>query len=87
MSNFVINTILSYTSKASLQSEPDFILKLANCIFQFDQMNEEALELKCRSLIILGRHGLGKETYLNFTKEYIKNYGQDYVRTYAEIIG
>ena len=87
VSDFVINTILSYTSKASLQSEPDFILKLANCIFQFDQMNEEALELKCRSLIILGRHGLGKETYLNFTKEYIKNYGQDYVRTYAEIIG
>jgi len=87
VSDFVINTILSYTLKASLQSEPDFILKLANCIFQFDQMNEEALELKCRSMIILGRHGLAKETYLNFTKEYTKNYGQDYVRTYAEIIG
>ena len=39
VSDFVITAILSYTSKASLQSEPDFILKLANCIFQFDQMN------------------------------------------------
>ena len=87
VSDFVISAILSYTSKASLQSEPDFILKLANCIFQFDQMNEEALELKCRSLIILGRHGLAKETYLHFIKEYTKNYGQDFEKTYAEIIG
>jgi two-component SAPR family response regulator len=87
VSDFVISTILSYTSKAILQPEPDFILKLANCIFQFDQMNEEALELKCRSLIILGRHGLAKETYLQFIKEYTKNYGQDFEKTYAEIIG
>ena len=87
VSDFVINAILSYTSKASLQLEPDFILKLANCIFQFDQMNEEALELKCRSLIILGRHGSAKETYLNFTKEYTKNYGQDFGKSYAEILG
>jgi two-component SAPR family response regulator len=87
VSDFVIGTLLSYTSKARLQSEPDFILKLANCIFQFDQMNEDALELKCRSLIILGRHGLAKETYLNFTKEYTKNYGEDFAKTYAEIIG
>lgn len=87
VSDFVINAILSYTSKASLQLEPDFILKMANCIFQFDQMNEEALELKCRSLIILGRHGSAKETYLNFTKEYTKNYGQDFGKSYAEILG
>lgn len=87
VSDFVISVVLSYTSKTTVQSEPDFILKLANCIFQFDQMNEEALELKCRSLIILGRHSLAKETYLNFMKEYSKNYGQDFQKTYAEIIG
>jgi two-component SAPR family response regulator len=87
VSDFVISTILSYTLKASLQSEPDFILKLANCIFQFDQMNEAALEFKCRSLIILGKHGLAKETYLNFIKEYKKNYGQDYDKSYAQILG
>ena len=87
VSDFVITAILSYASKASLQSEPDFILKLANCIFLFDQMNEEALELKCRALIILGRHGSAKETYMNFTKEYTKNYGQDFEKSYAIIIG
>lgn len=86
VSDFVISIILSYTSKARVQSEPDFILKLANCIFQFDQMNEEALELKCRSLIVLGRHGLAKETYANFIKEYMRNYGQNFEKSYAEII-
>jgi hypothetical protein len=50
-------------------------------------MNEAALEFKCRSLIILGKHGLAKETYLNFIKEYKKNYGQDYDKSYAQILG
>lgn len=87
VSDFVISTFLTYSSNASIQSEPDFILKLANCIFQFEQMNEDALQLKCRSLIILGRHAIAKDTYLHFTKEYTKNYGQDFEKTYQEIIG
>jgi two-component SAPR family response regulator len=87
VSDLVISTILAYTAKANIQSEPDLILKLANCIFQFEQMNEEALELKCRSLIILGRQTIAKETYMNFTKEYTKNYGQDFEKTYQAIIG
>ena len=86
VSGFVINTILSYTSKTSLQTEPDFILKLTNCIFYFDQMNEEALSLKCRCLILQGRHALAKDTYLNFCKEYKKNYGEDYEKSYNSII-
>ncbi len=87
VSDFIISSILSYTSKASLQTEPDFILKLTNRIFQFDQMNEDALELKCRCLIILGRHGLAKDTYSNFTIEYKKNFGQDFDKQYTAIIG
>jgi two-component SAPR family response regulator len=87
VSDFVITTILSYTLNATLPSEPDFILKLANCIFQFDQMNEVALEFKCRSLMILGKHGLAKETYINFNKEYKKNYGEDFGKAYSQIIG
>ncbi len=87
VSDFIINTIFSYTSKVSLQAEPDLILKLTNCVFQFDQMNEEALVLKCRSLIILGRHAVAKDTYLNFTKEFKKNYGHDFERPYTEITG
>ena len=87
VSDFVISTILSFTSEAGLQSEPEFFVKLANCIFQFEQMNEEALALKCRSLINLGKHSLSKETYLNFTKEYKKNYGQDFEKSFLEISG
>lgn len=87
ISDFVINSILAYTSNANSQAEPEFIIKLTNCIFQFDQMNEEALVLKCHSLINLGRHALAKETYLNFNKEYKKNYGEDFKRSYSEISG
>ena len=87
VSDFIITTILSYTSKANLQKDTDFILKLTNCIFHFDQMNEEALSLKCRCLIIVGRQVLAKETYLNFSKEFKKNYGKEFGQSFSEIIG
>jgi two-component SAPR family response regulator len=86
ISDFVIKTILSYTSKTSLQTESDFVLKLANCIFYFDQLNEEALSLKCRCLVLQGRHALAKETYLHFCKEYKKNYGQEFEKPYNSFI-
>jgi two-component SAPR family response regulator len=86
VSDFIITTLLTYTTKATLHAEPELILKITNCIFHFDQMNEEALSFKCRSLIILGRHAIAKEIYLNFCKEYKKNYGEEFVKTYNEII-
>ena len=84
---FITTTIMTYITKSNIHAEPDLILKLTNCIFHFDQMNEEALSIKCRCLIILGKHALAKETYINFSKEYKKNYGEEFVTTYNEIIG
>ncbi len=78
VSNFVIAAILKYISAAPLQAEAEFIVKLTNCIFFFDQLNEEALEYKCRSLILLGRHGMAKEAHAKFAKEYRENYGEDF---------
>jgi two-component SAPR family response regulator len=86
ISDFVITTILTYTANENLQKESDFMLRLANCIFYFDQLNEEALSLKCRCLALQGRQAIAKDTYLNFCKEYKKNYGEDYEKSYNSII-
>ncbi len=51
-------------------------------IFLSDQLNEEALSYKCRSLIFLGRHSLAKDAYTKFAKEYRENYGQDFERSF-----
>jgi len=87
VTNFVIDTLLKYMSSVNLADEAEFVVKLANCIFFFDQLNEEALEYKCRSLVLLGRHGMAKDAYLKFAKEYRENYGQEFERPFTDLIG
>jgi two-component SAPR family response regulator len=87
VSGRTIDILLNYISTADLVAEAEFIIKVANGIFFFDQLNEEALVYKTRCLVLLGRHGIAKETYLKFAKEYKENYGQDFEKSFAEMTG
>jgi ribosome biogenesis protein Nip4 len=53
---------------------------------QFDTVNKQALRLKCKSLISLGRHSLARNTYEKFSKEYRHVYGEDFPESFREII-
>jgi two-component SAPR family response regulator len=86
ISGFLIEVLLKYIASADIQNDPEFIVKLANCIFFFDQLNEEALEYKCRCLVMLGRHGMAKDAYVKFAKEYKESYGQEFDKTFADVI-
>ncbi|WP_147205881.1 galactose oxidase [Segetibacter aerophilus] len=87
VTSFVVDTTLQYLSTADVQMEAEWIIKLTNSIFHFDQLNEDALAYKCRSLIVLGRHGMAKDAYLKFAKEYKETYGQDFEKSFAAITG
>ena len=79
--------LLNYISRADLNTEAEFIIRAANCIFIFDQLNEDALAWKCKGLILLGRHGMAKDAYLKFAKEYRENYGQEFDQSFADVTG
>lgn len=81
----VIDLLLKYASRADLHAEAEFIVRIANAIFQFDNLNEEALAWKSKALIHLGRHSMAKETYGKFAKEYRESYGQDFGKSLVEI--
>ncbi|MCW3112018.1 MAG: galactose oxidase [Segetibacter sp.] len=87
ITSFVIDASFKYLLVANVQAEAEWIVKFTNSIFYFDQLNEEALEYKCRSLVSLGRHGLAKDAYVKFVKEYKENYGQDFEKSFSAIIG
>jgi hypothetical protein len=36
---------------------------------------------------VLGRHGLAKDAYQKFTKEYKENYGQDFEKSFGDVTG
>ncbi|GAA4318551.1 hypothetical protein GCM10023149_16690 [Mucilaginibacter gynuensis] len=78
ISNEIIDTYLHFASSININDDPEFLIKLANYIFYFDPVNEEAMVLKCKSLIILGKHSIAKNAYDSFCKEYKTIYGEDY---------
>lgn len=85
VSNAVIDRCLEYI-KNSVVGDPEFTIEIANCIFCFDPLNEDALTYKCKSLIQLRRHTLANNTYQKFLKEYKDIYGSDFGKSFQGII-
>ena len=86
ISNAVIDRCLSYLRHHDISENPEFTIEITNCIFFFDQLNEDALTFKCKGLILLKRHNLASNTYLKFVKDYKDIYCADFDKTFQEII-
>jgi len=85
VSNAVIDRCQGFM-RAHPVNDTEFIIEIANCIFCFDPLNEDALTYKCKSFIALRRHTLANNTYLKFVKEYKDIYGSDFGKSFQEII-
>lgn len=59
---------LDYLSKT--QKDLSLLELIANTILKYDPLNEEAIIIKCRSLYAMGKKGLAKQSYDDFSKEY-----------------
>jgi len=80
-------TALSVLSAAAVQfaEDPEFLIEIANGIFVFDPVNEEALRVKCKSLGVLGRHSMAKALFNKFAKEYYHMYGEEFQGSFNEV--
>jgi two-component SAPR family response regulator len=86
VSNEIIDSYLQYANSTQIADDPEFLIKLANDIFYFDPVNEEAMILKCKALVHLGKHSLAKNAFENFNKEYKAIYGEDFERDFHSIL-
>lgn len=86
ISNAVIDRCLSYLREHDIMENPEFSIEITNCIFYFDQLNEDALTYKCKGLILLKRHNLASNMYLKFVKDYRDIYSADFDKSFQEII-
>ena len=84
VSNHVIDTYLHFAKRGL--SDPEFMIELADYIFYFDSVNEEAMVIKCRTLVQLGKHSLAKNAYTTFVKEYKQIYGEDFQKDFHAIL-
>jgi len=86
VSDKIVDTFVAFAEKCDLKSDAEFIVQLADCIFNFDRSNEEAMVLKCKAEYCLGKHSMAKLTYEKFIKEYQLLYNEEYKRSFNELV-
>ena len=86
ISNEIIDSYIQFADSIQISDDPEFLIKLANDIFYFDPVNEEAMILKCKALAHIGKHSLAKNTFENFNKEYSTIYGEPFRRDFNSIL-
>lgn len=64
----------------------DFLLKIADTLFQHDFINEEALKVKCGILYRQGKKGLAKTVYDAFCKDYQSSLGTSFPVSMLDLI-
>ncbi|HUX55653.1 MAG TPA: kelch repeat-containing protein [Bacteroidales bacterium] len=86
ISDKIIDSLVAFAEKCKLEKDAEFIINLADCIFNFDKINEEAMVLKCKAEYFLGNHSLAKMAYEKFIREYQKLYDEEYKKSFNELI-
>jgi DNA-binding SARP family transcriptional activator len=85
-SNEIVDAYLRYAASVSISDDPEFLIKLANYIFYFDPVNEEAMTIKCKAFAHLGKHSMAKTTLENFSREYRRIYGEEFQKDMPEVL-
>jgi len=86
VSNQIIDSYIQFANSVQIADDPEFLIKLANDIFYFDPVNEEAMIMKCKALAHIGKHSLAKNTFESFNKEYKVIYGEAFNRDFNSIL-
>ncbi|MBC6112486.1 galactose oxidase [Pedobacter fastidiosus] len=86
LSHEIIDVLLSQSRRPETTKNPELAIQLADYVFSFDPVNEEAVILKCRALGLLGKHALAKNTFDRFVKDYQSIYGDAFKRTFRSIM-
>jgi two-component SAPR family response regulator len=87
ITNDAVDHLIHSATGIEIGKEPEFIIHLADAVIKFDSVNEEAMLMKCKALILLGRHTIASDTYNKFCKEYKILYGSDFEKSFAYISG
>jgi two-component SAPR family response regulator len=85
VSNEMITRLVKFLRSLSLKDEPDTVIRISDAIMTFDNLNEEALENKCKVLVSLGRHAVAKEVYDQFVRDYKTLYFREYEKSFTSI--
>lgn len=85
-SSEAIDLFYKMLSSDQIAEDEELAIQLADTIFLFDSLNEEALNIKCSILYNSGKKSLAKKSYDIFVKEYKLLLGEDYKYSLAQVL-
>jgi len=86
ISNQVIDTLIEYSQTLDTDKDDKLLLEIADAVFLYDSINQEALVIKCSVLNKKGKYSLARTWYDHFAKEYKNLYAENYPRTFEDVI-
>lgn len=86
VSNKVIDSLLAYSQRLDVNKNDQILLEIADTIFKYDSINQEALVIKCSILNNKGKYSLAKTWYDHFVKEYKALYSENYPKSFEQVI-
>jgi DNA-binding SARP family transcriptional activator len=73
-------------TKNSFFNDLDIRLRIADALLKLDSINEDAIRIKCKTLAGIGKMGLAKSAFDNFSKEYRTMLGEPYQGSIKDFI-
>ncbi|MBS0032256.1 kelch repeat-containing protein [Chitinophaga sp. 22321] len=86
ISSKALDVLLMEVNHLPVSAGPETYVAIANAVFVFDPIHEEALRIKCKHLIQLGKLSLAHTVYEKFSKDYRHMYGEAFAISFQEII-
>ena len=84
--NELIDLLIDASKQQTFVFSPSELVYLADTLLIYDVLNDDALKLKCSSLVKIGKNGLAQTTYNSFVKQYFTLFGTKYNYSFAQII-
>lgn len=85
-SNQVLDVLLLIIENENLAENTNLLLQIADVILSLDNLNEDALKLKCISLVKLGRIKIAKDIFSSFCKEYKLVLNEDFECSFENFV-
>jgi two-component SAPR family response regulator len=85
-SNNLMDILFELSKKHEVADNPQLCIDVADALFIQDSLNEDALQLKCATLVKMGRNKLSKKVYGAFAKEYKLLFGTDFRTSFEQIV-
>jgi len=82
----VLDVLLLIVENENLAENTNLLLQIADVILSLDNLNEDALKLKCISLVKLGRIKIAKDIFSSFCKEYKLVLNEDFECSFENFV-